>query len=662
MQERDTEQSESVEHEQMELCKKVDGYFKESAGYKKAFEQEWKEYERFYDGKQWQFSDGVRPVKNHVFKVIEGQLPLLADAQPSVDIVPTEAESFDKAKMLSSALSWVFEKQNLQLKNVQAFRTILKTGTTFFYVDYDPDLEKGAGDITINELDWRYCYPDPNAKDVDNCMYFGIEMPVRKSEVIRKFPAFKEEIEKESQDIETTAGTSKIDQYIKEDKWDGYGGINGDGQGQYKLEDMVKLQEMWHKDYETVPVDPEETLNEIAIEAEELMAGKAPDITQYEDHDSHIAAHEELKQVMLMEAASKALMIPVQDITEIDIQNVMQLPEIQLLMSIIDDHIAAHEEYKKINPTGEKPKYTNNLRLTIKIDKVILYDGSSPVDDGMIPVAPAYCYKDNKSFWGTGDIKNILDSQKEHNELGWYKLSGLALNNNNPWIVDEEAKVDADTLTNDPGLIIKKRAAGQITRMPPVVINPQLDSQQQKNEIEIEQIVGLPEASQGRSPTGFTAARAVIALQQAGNGRSRLKSQIYDAYTLPRLGRLVTSRVIKYWNTERMLRLYDDNGKIQFIKFDPKDIDNFEYDVKVVQGSSLGYDKGQLFELMSDLVNKGMIPPKVLFQTVDVPYRSKILEVLEQEDQKNLMIQELQLQLQQMSQLLQPANDGQGIK
>ncbi len=657
MQDIDTE--EGLLHEQDEVKSTVKKYFAESQGYKKNYEKDWKLFEQFYDGKQWQFSDGVRPVKNLLFKTIEGQLPLLTDARPSVDVVPIEESSFDKAKMLSSALTYVFEKQNLQLKNVQVFRTILKTGTAFLYVDYDPDLDQGAGDIVIKELDWRFCFPDPNAKEIDECLYFGIKMPIRAIDAERKFPAFKEEIEKSKSGAERDE--VKINEFLKEDRWDGYGGLTNE-KASYKLEDMVDYSEMWHKDYETVPVDPEETVSEIAKEAEEFMLGKAPDITQYEDHDSHIAAHEEFKQVFLIETASKMLGLMPEQVTENDVAQISQLPEVALILSLVDDHIEAHNEYSKINPSGEKPKYKNNLRLTIMIGENIVYDDAAPVEDGLIPIAPAYCYKDNKSFWGTGDIKNSIDSQKEHNELGWYELSGLALNQNSGWVVDEEAQVDADTLTNDPGIIIKKRAAGQVQRLPPGEVSVQLGQKQSKNEFEIDSMMGLPEASQGRAPAGFTAARAVVALQQAGNGRSRLKSQMYDDYTLPRLAKLCLSRIIKYWNVEKMLRIYDDNGKIQFIKFDPKDIENFEYDIKVVQGSSLGYDKGQLFEFMSTLVGQGMIPAKVLFQTVDVPYRSKILEVLEQEDQKNLAIQELQMQVAQLTQLLQPANDGQGKK
>lgn len=658
MQEYEAKEADSVEHEQAELCQKVDKYFKESEGYRKSFENKWNEYERFYDGKQWKYSDGVRPVKNIIFQIIEGQLPLLTSSRPSVDVVPTEENGFEKAKMLSSALQWVFEKQNLQLKNGQIFRSLLKVGTAFFYVDYDPDLEMGRGDVTIKELHWRHCYPDPNASNIDECLYFGIKIPMRADEIKRKFPAFEDEIE--SSEMTIGEGGAKIQEYLKEDRWDGYGGVYGHGQD-FKLNDMVLYEEMWHKDYETLPVDPEETTAEIAKEAEEMMSGMVPDITQYEDHEQHIAAHEQLIQVILMEAAAMALQLPPEQITENDLAQVAQLPEVALRLQIAQDHIEAHKEYAKINPKGERPKYANNLRLTIKCGKTILFDGEAPVKDGLIPVAPAYCYKDNNSFWASGEIKNIIDSQREHNELGWFELQGLALNSNAPWVVDEEAKVDADSLTNDPGLIIKKKAQGQIQRLPPGEVSPQLAIKQAKNEQEMMSIAGLPEASQGQAPSGFTAARAVVALQNAGNGRTNLKANNYKDYTLPRLAQLCLSRIIQYWTTDRMLRLYDDNGKIQFIKFDPSEVQDFEYDIKIVQGSSLGYDKGQLFDFMSSMVKEGLVPAKVLFQVSDVPYRSKILETLEQEDQKTLMIQELQNQVQQLMSLM-PVNNDQGKK
>ena len=659
MQDIDTDENESFSSESEKLTQKVDKYFKESEGYIKTVANDWKEYERFYDGKQWRFSDGVRPVKNHIFKIIEGQLPLLTSARPSVDVIPVEESGFDKAKMLSSALSFVFEKQSLQLKNSQLFRSLLKTGTAFFYVDYDPDMANGQGDICIKEISWKNCFPDPNATNIDDCLYFGIKIPTRYVELCRKFPAYKEELKKKKGSIQ--GQTTKLNEYVKEDRWDGYGGIHGTDSN-YQLNDMMVLEEMWHRDYETVPVDPEETTQEIAKEAEEILNGKVPDITQYEDHDQHIMAHEQLGPIIVQQAASLAFGLPPEQLTENDLMAAAQFPEVILALEILQDHIEAHNEYKKINPSGERPKYKNNLRLTIKVDDLILYDGEPPVEDGLIPVAPAYCYKDGTSFFATGEIKNIIDSQKEHNELGWFELQGLALNSNAPWVVDEEAQVDADTITNDPGLIIKKRKDGEIARLQPGAVSPQLAQKQQSNEIEMESIAGLPEASQGKAPAGYTAARAVIALQQAGNGRTNLKANNYQEYTLPRLARLCLSRIIKYWNAERLLRIYDDNGKIQFIKFDPSEIQNFEYDIKVVQGSSLGYDKGQLFDLMSSLVDSGKVPARVLFQVSDIPYRSKILEELEVEDQKNIAIQQLQEQILQLQALLQPANDGQGTK
>lgn len=649
----------SENEDESKVVQIVDKYFSESAGYRKTFETDWKEYDRFAEGEQWAYSE-KRPVKNHVRRIIEGQLPLLTSARPSVDVIPVEAseESFNKAKMLSSALSFVFEKQSLQLKNGQLFRSLLKTGTAYFYVDYDPD-QKAGFDIPIKELNWRHCFPDPNATNIDDCMYFGIKMPMREIDVIRRFPAFKKEIKEKGSD--RGAETNKINEYIKPDRWDGYGGYKNEGKS-YQLNDMVDYEEMWHKDYSTVPVDPEQTTAEIAKEAEEVMSGKVPDISLYEDHVQHIAAHEQLGPLIIQQAASLAFGLPVEELTENDLMQAAQFPEVVLSLQILADHIEAHKEYAKINPTGEMPKYKNNLRLTIKINALVLFDGPAPVEDGLIPIAPAYCYKDGLSFFGTGDIKLMIDSQREHNELGWFELQGLAINSNQTWLVDEEAQVDADTITNDPGLIIKKRKDGNVVRLPPGQVSDQLAIKQNVNVREMEGMAGLPEASQGEAPAGFTAARAVIALQQAGNGRSNLKSQNYKEYTLPRLAKLVLSRIIKYWNTDRLLQIYDDNGKIQFIKFEPIDVENFEYDIKVVQGSSLGYDKGQLFDFMSSLVESGKIPPRVLFQVSDVPYRSRILEELEKEDQKNLAIQQLQEQILQYQALLQPVNEDQGKK
>lgn len=635
-----------------EVLKLVERKFNESAEYRKQFEEKWKEYERFYNGKQWQYNER-RPVKNFIFSIIEGEVPILTDSRPSVDVIPLEESMYDQAKILSSAIQSVLEDNSIQLKNSEAIREALKVGTSHFYVDYDPDAKNGQGNVVIKVIDWKYCYPDPNASDIDECAYFGIKYPVREEDAKRKFSAFADVIKGNS----ANEYTNSVNSFIRPDVWDGLGGR--DQQSEYKkLDGMVDYCELWLKDYEREPIPEEVTTEEIAKEAEEFIQGIAPDITKDEDHDAHIAAHSEFITLFV----AQALQIAPEMVTEKDIEALKQDPQVGLIITIAMDHIEAHEEYKKVNPDGTRPKYSNNLRLIIKIGENIVYDDDAPVNDGLIPLAPVYCYKNSKSYWATGEIHNIIDAQKCYNEIDWHELQGLRLNTNSGWLVDEESGVKSENLTNDPGIVITKKKDGNVQRIPAGEVSPQLLQRKSVDTQAMEIISGVNEASQGRRPTGITAAQAIKYLQEQSVGRIRLKTRYFEEYTLVRLGKLIASRIVKYWNTERILRLYDDNGKIKFIKFDPKIIEGMNYDIKVVPGSTVGIDKETIFNLMSGLLDKGLISPKVFFQVNDVPYRTKILEEIEANDQMTMMIQQLQMENEQLKAIIGPAlNDEQAV-
>lgn len=632
-----------------DINKKVDQYFLESANARQKKEQKWEELERFYRGKHWQYNE-KRPVKNFIFSIIEGEIPVLTDSMPASDVVAKEPDKQETAQMLSSSLQYVYDKNNLQLKNSEIIRAFLKVGTGHFYVDYDPDADGGAGLPTIRTLPWEFCFPDAYAKDIEDALYFGIKMPMRAEEVKRKFPDKADLIKGETLIGDPNKDTHQA--FIKPDVWDGIGGRNNVQGDNVQLNDMVIYEEMWHKDYELIEIPEEETLEEIAKEAEQFIQAIAPDIVKWEDHAKHKEAHEEFKMLFI----AQALQLEPEMITELDIKNAYQIPELALILNIIDDHIEAHNEFELINPEGKKPKFENGLRLTIRVGKEILYDGKAPVNDGMIPIAPAYCYKDDQDYWGTGEIHNMLDAQKSFNEMDWHELMGLRLNTNSGWVVDEESEVNADTLTNEPGLVVVKRQGTEVRRLEPGQVSPQLAQRKIGDVQTMENISGVNEVSQGRRPTGITAGNAIQALQAQSIGRIRLKERYFTYYTLPRLAKLCLSRIIQYWKAERLLRMYDDNGKIQFFKFDPKMVENFDYDVRIVAGSTNQLNKEDIFTITSQLVEKGLISPKLFFTVnPDIPYRTKILEELEQNDQMALIIQQLQAENEQLKQIIEPA-------
>lgn len=641
---------EGIDVKTIELINK---HFKEAHSYRETFEEEWKECEDFYAGKHWK--DKNRSFKNLVFPLVEQEVSVLTDSLPSTDILARKEEREEDAKVLEASIHFTYEQQSFFLKLAMALRAALKTGTAFHYIDFDPDADNGQGLTTIKNVPWEHVYLDPAATEIDEAAFVGIKFPTRVEEAKRKFPKFKDQIKPFGAN---SASLGQDARGLSETRHNYMRGTEN-SDDKYKLDNMCEIEEAWLRDFTMVDIPEEETQKEIEKETEQFFNGDIPDITRFEDHTAHDIAHEaQLRQIV-----GEALGINPAIVTEGDIEGLKQDPELGLVINLIQDHMRIHDQYKTINPEGKRPKYENALRLVIKIGNVIVYDGDPPVNDGMVPLVPYYCYKDEKSIWGIGEVKNILPSQKSFNEMDNAEYESLHLTSNPGWVIESDCGVNPETITNKRGKVYVINKGSQFRRLEPGQTSPQLVARKQSDQQFMEIITGMNEASQGRRPGGITAAKAIERLQQQTNGRIRLKSSALALYSMPRLGRLVASRNAKYWTTERFMRVTDSaTGEVKLVQYDPEKVKNLEYDVRITQSSLAGTDKEAQAEVMAAYVEKGWIPPKVYFQIVDVPNKKKVLEALEESDQQKMMLEQLAAENEQLKMQLQqtgvPAEQG----
>jgi hypothetical protein len=629
-----------LEQEEKKTCSLVDKHFAEAKKYRENFEEEWKECEEFYNGNHWK--DKNRTFKNLIFPIIEQEAAVLVENLPGIDVLARKEELEDAAKVLESAIHFTLENQNAVLKDVMSIKAALKTGNGFQYVDFDPDAENGQGSVVLKVVPWKHVYIDPAAIDLDEASFVGIKFPTRTAEVKRRFPQFADKIKanKSSENDGSSFGMREN----RDNQRDG-----GSTEDRYKLDDMCTLEEAWLRDYSMVKIPEEETAAEIEKETEEFFNDINPDISRFEDHAAHIEAHEAQKQAIINEALM-SMGIDASMVTENDLENLKaEVPELALKLEIIDDHIRIHQQYYELNPNGEKPKFNSSLRLVIKVGSTILYDGQAPVDDGLVPLVPYYGYKDEESVYGFGEVKNLLASQKSFNEMDNAEYESLHLTSNPGWVMDADAGINPQTITNKRGLVFVKNKNAEFKRLEPGQTSPQLMQRKISDQQFINDISGMNNASQGKAEGGVTAARAFERLQQTSNGRIRLKATQLHLYSIPRKGKLIASRIVKYWTTERLLRVTDSStGQVQTVKFDPEMIKDLEYDIRVAQGELAGIDKEAMYDLMSTYVDKGWLTPKSFFQIVDVPNKRKILEELEKNDQQVAMLEQLAIENEQL--------------
>jgi len=657
------------------LCEEIKHLYEESSDFRKKFERDWKEYEAFYEGRHWNTGE-KKPKVNYVFSIIEYETPILTDSRPGTDVMALQDDFMDDAKVLKEAIDYVYNYNHVNLKVASGVREALKSTNHYLYVDYDPDLESGNGQIVIRSLPWRYVYLDPSEGDIDDMSYIIIKRPVKISLLKRQFPFKADELEPE--DIEIDDGTEST-MYELQDRY--HGPRRSTSVGKFKPTDMAYLYECWRKDYSMDPIPDDETIMQAQNEIMSVIQGMVPEVMRYSNHQkiiqllqseqSKIISESQLRQMQVNEAVHDPKnAAAVQDAaqtfqtgqphtqegaaTAVQLaQHAQMTSDESVVVQMLDDLIKQHMVMIDQNPDGMKPRYPNNMRLTIKACESILYDGACPVDDGKYPIAPIYCYKIDGQPYSTGELKNIIDEQRIMNELFYEEYKGLRLVTNPGWIKDDTSNVDDTTLTNDPGIVVTKKQGTEVTRLPPGQVSPQLEQKQIMLAKIMEQISGITEVTQGKRPQGVSSGVAIEQLQDQAIGRIRLKSRTLEEYTMLRLGELVAARIVKYWTAPKILKNYDDDGRIKTIHFDPNRIDQLDYIVRMSPGSTVGISKEGIMNVSKEMVLGGLIDPKTFVMMNDIPYKTLVLSSIEARDQLQQQAQALLQQNQQLQMELQ---------
>lgn len=624
----------------------------ENSEYRKQFEAEWDEFDNAYYGKQHRTGEDRKTVKNQIFKVIEGEVPILTDSMPGTNITAHSEERQEQANILNKSVKYVYNKQNIQLILPTLVRSSLISAPGYLYVYYDADAENGEGEIKYRQLNWKSVYLDGNAQTIEDSESCRIEISMRKEAVARLWPEKREEIMATTTRSFGNYDDSNLEQRDISGKNPGSNGTPKEFSGA----DIVKYVETWVKDYSLEDIPQDETDEEINEDMQDLMNGSAPDVEKWENHDAHILVEKKAYSQILAE-----LGLPedadIDDITEnidqmlADNPNAEQIRQKFFIAHLFYNHIKEHEELKKINPTSQKPVYEDGWRLIKSVGNVVLYDGANPRNDGHIPLIPFYCYKDT-TIYGFGEVKNIIDAQRTLNDVDFREYEGLRVCSNPGWIADHEAEVDENELTNKPGIVVLKKRGTEVRRLEAGAVSPQLERRKMMDKQFIEDLSGINEATQGNMPTGGASGMAIRQLQTQAIGRVRLKDRYLQHYSMKRLAVVTASFIMKFWTTEKKLRLVTDNSKVDEIVFNPLEMDGLEYSVEIAPGSMAGIDKDALNAFYLQLLGAGHITFEDFLEASDFPKRemliSKIKDRASQQDQAQQQVDQVTEELKRL--------------
>lgn len=234
------------------------------------------------------------------------------------------------------------------------------------------------------------------------------------------------------------------------------------------------------------------------------------------------------------------------------------------------------KEAREVGEDGvEKVEYTQVAkypkgRKIVTCNGVLLEDGPNPYDDGKIPFQRYVNYILSREFWGISEVEQLAGPQRMFNKIFSFALDVLTLMGNPIWVVDTEAGVDVENLTNRPGLVVEKNKDGDARREEGTQLQPYVMQLAEQISTWIDSLSGSQDVTRGVQPTGVTAATAITALQESANTRVRQKSRNLDGY-LQQVGSAWNSRLFQYRTAPEIFRLTNKQGAEKYFRMHVED-------------------------------------------------------------------------------------------
>lgn len=265
---------------------------------------------------------------------------------------------------------------------------------------------------------------------------------------------------------------------------------------------------------------------------------------------------------------------------------------------------------------------------------------------GKYPFVASVDYPLQKSFWGMGEIEQLLSLQDILNKLLQIVVENVALANGQ-LLVDKTASgiKDIKALANQlwkPGLTIPvndinnsvKKLDGVVA--PAWVINL-IDMIKES----IELVTGVSPVYMGNAPGSVTAASGILALQEQATARVRLKLQ-NQARMIEDITRFIIDYAVEFYTEDRYFRYLDQNRNPQWIQFNGQDLqqqdsfgENFtpDFDVTVNVGYDTPMSRAYIEQQAQQLYQMGIIDGLEVMKTMNFPFKEEIINRLQQKQQ-----------------------------
>lgn len=305
------------------------------------------------------------------------------------------------------------------------------------------------------------------------------------------------------------------------------------------------------------------------------------------------------------------------------------LPEARDTVRVISQREDEAGEYATLIELWERD-YEGRVYLSVCANGVVLKDREpSPYRYEGIPIAHLVDHQIPGSFWGMGEVQQLIPLQESINRRRSQVIDLLRLYGQPPLIADENSGVNPMAIAGRPGAIIYKNQGSQITWLQPPPVPGALFEIQVQDKRDFESISGIYDVTQGRPPTGVEAAAAILALQEAAQTRIRLKVRNLESF-IAKLGKISVSLVQQFYTAPRAIRIFGPGNETKFISINTvrerygqlvkiNDVTVGKFDVKVGAGSTLPVSRAARANQMKELYQLGIVDAQAVLEYSGIP-------------------------------------------
>ncbi|MEK5065898.1 portal protein [Cytobacillus sp. FSL R5-0596] len=306
-------------------------------------------------------------------------------------------------------------------------------------------------------------------------------------------------------------------------------------------------------------------------------------------------------------------------------------------------------------------KENGKIRLITIAGDTLLRDEPGFYEHGRYPFVAIPAFPVEKKFWAMGVLAQIISPQMIVNLLDQQILDNARLGGNGTILNGAGSGLNKRTMTNMPYKILDVTDPNQVKIERGQDIPTFIPNHLETKKRDAESVSGIHDVTQGKAPSGVTAASAILALQESANQRVRLLGRTLEA-GLKEIGELIIELVREFYQEERIIRVLGDNYKTTFIKFkadelktkkeyptmNPETMEQEteeilidpDFDVRVEVGSSMQYSKAFLYEQAKELFQMQVIDEQALLEVVKFPKAEEVLQRRQEMMQQQAMMEQ----------------------